>query len=357
MNKIYEKYMKKCLTLAKKGLGKTLPNPLVGCIITDAVGNIISEGYHQKYGKNHAERNAILSTAPDKQHLLKGATLYVNLEPCSHQGKTPPCADLIIEKGIKKVIIGMIDPNPLVAGQGIKKLQAAGIETITGVLEDEAKELNKVFIKNITAKKPYITIKTAVTLDSKIALENGSSKWITDDYSRNIVHNMRSSHQAIMTGSGTVLTDNPSLTARPENKKSKNPVRIIMDKSGQIPPEYNIFKDNTEKIIVITNSEQKYPAHIQKINFKDYDTLFKELYNLGVYNVLIEAGAGINSSLIASKCVDEIYVFVAPKIFGGGKSFIEGFNFSKIDDCIKLKDLKCKKLKNDVLINAKFLYD
>lgn len=357
MNKIYEKFMKRCFTLAKKGQGETLPNPLVGCVITDANNNIISEGCHQKYGENHAERNAILNTPQDKVHLLNGSTLYVNLEPCSHQGKTPPCADLIIEKGIKKVVTAIVDPNPVVSGTGIKKLQNAGIEVVTGVLEDDAKELNKVFIKNITHKLPYITIKTAISLDGKIALENGKSKWITDNYSRSIVHKMRSSIQAIMTGSGTVLADNPNLTARLKNTKGKNPIRIIMDKEGKIPPDYNVFKNNTEKIFIITNSKTTYPSYIQKINFKDYRSLFKELYNLGVYNILIEAGAGLNSSLIASKCANEIYMFAAPKIFGCGKSFIEGFNFAKIDDSIKLKDLSCKKLENDILINAKFLYD
>lgn len=352
MEKIYKNFIKQCFALAKKGMGKTLPNPMVGCVITNKNNEIISTGYHQKCGENHAERNAILNTNDEK---LKNSILYVNLEPCSHFGKTPPCADLIIEKGIKKVVISMKDPNPVVSGRGIQKLQNAGIEVIPGILEDEAKELNKVFIKNITQNKPYILIKTAVTLDSKIALENGKSKWITDDVSRLEVMKLRNKFQAIMTGSGTVMADNPSLTSRIKN--GKNPIRIIMDKKGIIPLEYNVFKDNTEKIYLITNSKNKYPSHIQKIDFKDYDTLFKTLYELNICNILIEAGAGLNSSIIASKCADEINIFMAPKIFGGGKSFISGFNFDNVNNCVKLKDLKCKKLKNDVLISAKFLYD
>ncbi len=351
MDKIYKKMMKKCLNLAKKGKGFVAPNPMVGCVITDDSGNILSEGYHQKYGENHAERNAILNCNKD----LKGSTLYVNLEPCSHFGKTPPCADLIIEKGIKKVVCAMSDPNPIVSGNGFKKLKNAGIEVVTGILEDEAKELNKVFIKNITKKKPYVLIKTATTLDSKIALSNGKSKWITDDYSRQIVHKLRSSYQAIMTGSGTVLADNPNLTARIKN--GKNPIRIIMDKKGVIPLDYNVFKDNTEKIILITNSNKTYHSHIQKIDFECYDTLFKTLYSLDVYDVLIEGGQGLNSSIIAANEADEITMFMAPKIFGGGKSFIDGFCFENPDDCIHLKDLSIKKLKNDILITGKFLYD
>ncbi len=352
MKKIYEKNIKKCFILAKKGKQDAPPNPLVGCVITDKDNSIIAEGCHKKFGENHAERNALLNF---DGKCPAGCTLYVNLEPCSHYGKTPPCADLIIEKGIKKVVISMKDPNPLVSGAGIKKLQDAGIEVISGILENEAKELNKFFIKNITQKKPYILIKTAVTLDSRIALENGQSKWITDDFSRYQVMKLRSDYQAIMTGSGTVLADNPSLTARIKN--GRNPIRIVLDRDGKIPLEFNVFKDNVEKIFVVTNSNNKYPSHIQKINFKDYDSLFKQLYDLGVYNMLVEAGAGLNSSIIASNEADEIVVFMAPKIFGGGMSFLNGFGFNKLNECIKLKDFTCKKLKNDILINAKFLYD
>lgn len=352
MNKYDKKLMRRCFTLAKKGIRETLPNPLVGCVVADKDGNIIADGYHKKWGENHAERDALLKLegkVPD------GCVLYVNLEPCSHFGKTPPCADLIIEKGIKRVVIGMTDPNPIVSGRGIKKLQNAGIEVITGVLEDEAKDLNRVFIKNITKKLPYVTIKTAITADSKIALSNGESKWITDDYSRRLVHKMRGEYQAIMTGSGTVLADNPKLTSR--TKGTKNPIRIILDREGKIPLNYNVFEDNTEKIFVVTNSIAEYPKHIQKIEFKTFDKLFKKLYDFGVYNVLIEAGAGLNSKMIASKSADEINIFMAPKIFGGGKTFVDGFNFSKISECVNLEGLKCKKLKNDVLITAKFLYD
>ena len=353
MNKIYEKFMKRCFTLAKRG--DTLPNPMVGCVITDENNNIIAEGYHKQCGENHAERDALLKLSAASRKHLGNATLYVNLEPCSHFGKTPPCADFIIERGIKKVVLAMEDVNPIVKGNGIRKLMNAGVEVVTGILEKEAKELNKIFIKNMVKKKPYVLIKTATTMDSKIALQNGASKWITDDHSRKIVMQLRSKYLAVMTGSGTVLADNPSLTAR--IKGGKNPIRIIMDKEGKIPLEYNVFKENTEKIYVISNSDKKYPSHVQKINFEDYGTLFKELYSNNIYSVLVEGGAGLNSSITASHEADEIMHFIAPKIFGCGKSFIKGFNFEKIDDYIKLTDLRCKKLKNDILITGKFLYD
>lgn len=358
MNKTYERFMKRCFALAKKG--DALPNPMVGCVITDENNNILAEGYHKKYGENHAERNALLEF---KGVCPKNTTLYVNLEPCSHFGKTPPCADLIIEKGIKKVVVAMEDINPVVKGNGIKKLQNAKIEVVLGILENEARELNKVFIKNMTEKKPYILIKTASTLDSKIALQNGNSKWITDDYSRQCVMKLRSKYQAIMTGSGTVMADNPSLTARIKN--GKNPIRIIFDRKGIIPLDYNVFTENTEKIYLVTNSNKKYPSYIQKINFEGFGELFKTLYSLGIYSVMIEAGTGLNSNIIAANEADEIAHFIAPKIFGGGKEFVEkqncslggSFDFENIEDCFKLKDLKCKKLKNDILITGKFLYD
>lgn len=354
MNKIYEKFMKRCFALAKKG--DTLPNPMVGCVITDDKGNVLAEGYHKKCGENHAERDALLKFGGK---CPENSVLYVNLEPCSHFGKTPPCADLIIEKGIKKVVLAMEDVNPIVKGRGIKKLQDAGVEVTVGVLENEAKELNKVFIKNMVEKKPYVLIKTAATLDSKIALQNGKSKWITDDFSRKCVMKLRSEYQAIMTGSGTCLADNPSLTARIKNGKGagRNPIRIILDRKGIIPLDYNVFKENTEKIYLVTNSAKKYPNYIQKINFEGFDKLFKTLYSLGVYNVMVEAGAGLNSNIIAAKEADEIAHFMAPKIFGGGKCFVEGLGIENIEDCTKLSDLKCKKLKNDILITGKFLYD
>lgn len=342
--------MKKCFALAKKGEGKTLPNPLVGCVITDDDFNIISTGFHKKCGENHAERDALL-----KIDRAEGGILFVNLEPCSHFGKTPPCADLIIEKGVKKVVCAISDPNPLVSGGGFKKLEKAGVEVVNGILEDEAKELNRVFLKNIVYKKPYVMIKTAVTLDSKTALASGKSKWITDDYSRTRVMKMRSEYTAVMTGSGTVLADNPHLTAR--GKGLKNPIRIIMDKKGVIPLNYNIFEENTEKIYIVTNENKKYPSHVEKIPFENFDALFKELYKKNIYSIMTEAGEGLNSSLIGAKEADEINIFAAPKIFGGGKGFVSGFNFKEVDNCINLNNLTIKKLKNDVLLNAKFLYD
>ena len=229
MNKIYEKLMRKCISLAKKSNGKNLPNPYVGAVIYDEEKDeILSMGYHKKFGDNHAERNAILNS----EKSVEGKTLIVNLEPCYHFGNTPPCADLIIKSKIKKVVISHLDPNPIVQGRGIKKLKKAGIEVIVGVLDNAACELNKIFIKNQTEKKPYIMSKIASTLDYKIAKEKNKPTVITNEKSHILVQKLRSEYQAIMTGSGTVLSDNPRLNVRLKNKKS--PIRIIFDPNNKL---------------------------------------------------------------------------------------------------------------------------
>lgn len=342
-----EKYIKMCFSLAKKGKNNVLPNPMVGSLIVKE-GRIISKGYHKKYGEFHAERNAILNAKED----LEGATIYVNLEPCSHFGKTPPCADLIIEKKIKRVVFSSFDKNPKV--DGVKKLKEAGIEVLGGVLEKEGDELNKVFFKNITKKIPYIALKTATTLDSKIATENYNSKWITGDSSRLEVMKLRSLYQAIITGSNTVLYDNPKLTSR--IKGGINPIRIIMDKKGQIPFNYNVFEDDGTRIILIDNTKRKCPSHVEKIGFSNINELLKTLFNMGIYSILIESGRGLNSAFLKEKCVDEIYHFIAPKILGGGINFIDGFNPQKIDDGLIAYNLKIKKFEPDIMLNYKLKF-
>ncbi len=348
--KIYEKLMKKCFALAQKGSLNVLPNPLVGAIIYDEEKDeIISTGYHKKYGSSHAEVNAINSANGN----TKNKTLIVNLEPCSHFGHTPPCADLIIQKGFKKVVLALVDPNPKVQGQGIKKLKDAGIEVITGVLEDEAKKLNRVFIKNITQKMPYIMLKSAITLDGKIALQNKKSKWITNEKSRLYNQTLRSSYQAIMSASGTILNDNPRLNVRIKNKKS--PIRIIFDPNNKIPLDYNVFNDDGQRVILINNSKIKnLPSYIEKIEFDgSLGNLFKTLYEMKIYSIMIESGCGFNSLVFKEKQVDEINLFISNKIFGGGINFIDGFSFENPDDCIKLNDIKIKQIENNFLFNAR----
>ena len=346
MNK-YKKLMQKCINLAKKAHGKNLPNPYVGAIVYDEKEEkIISTGFHEKYGEAHAEVNAIKNAKGN----TKGKTIIVNLEPCSHWGKTPPCADLIIKSGFKKAIIAALDLNKQATG-GLKKLQEAGIETILGVLEKEAKDLNKVFFKNTLTKKPYVMLKIASTLDGKIALNNKKSKWITNEKARLYSQKLRSEYQAIMSASGTILADNPRLNVRIKNKKS--PIRIIFDPNNKIPLNYNVFNDDV-RIILINNSKINLPKRIEQISFNgNYDDLFKELYKMNIYSIMIEAGSGFNSELIKNNEIDEINHFIAPKIFGGGLDFIKGLNIEEIENSIKLKDIKIKQLEDNFLINGK----
>ena len=317
----YENYMKKCIELAKNGEGQTSPNPMVGCVVLDKNENEISTGYHHKYGDNHAERDALLKLHNGEE---KGGTLIVNLEPCSHHGKTPPCADLIIERGLKRVVIGMQDVNPIVAGNGINKLQKAGIEVISGIMEEECKKLNEIFIKNMTQNKCFIAIKTATTLDGKIATSNGSSKWITSSTAREKVKEIRNCYDAIMTTSSTILADNPTMLHRK---------KIILDRRLKTNLEAPIYKNG--EIYLFNETLDMFEGGVNfiktpvKTNKLDLEFVFERAYELGIKSILIESGGILNGS--ALKYADKIYHFIAPKITGDNSS-LSCFNFQKIND-------------------------
>lgn len=317
----YENYMKKCIELAKNGEGQTSPNPMVGCVVLDKNENEISTGYHHKYGDNHAERDALLKLHNGEE---KGGTLIVNLEPCSHHGKTPPCADLIIERGLKRVVIGMQDVNPIVAGNGINKLQKAGIEVISGIMEEECKKLNEIFIKNMTQNKCFIAIKTATTLDGKIATSNGSSKWITSSAAREKVKEIRNCYDAIMTTSSTILADNPTMLHRK---------KIILDRKLKTNLEAPIYKNG--EIYLFNETLDMFEGGVNfiktpvKANKLDLEFVFERAYELGIKSILIESGGILNGS--ALKYADKIYHFIAPKITGDNSS-LSCFNFQKIND-------------------------
>lgn len=349
---MFNNLMQQCIKLARKAEGQVSPNPLVGAIVLDKDGNIVGEGYHQKYGEAHAEVNA-LNQAGEK---ARGGTIIVNLEPCSHFGKTPPCADLIIEKGIKKLIVGMIDPNPKVSGNGIKKCIDAGIDVQVGILEDKCKELNEIFLKNQNLKKPFIAMKIATTLDGKIATKTGSSKWITSEKSRELVQKLRNKYDAILTGSGTVISDNPSmLCTMPEGK---NPIKIILDTHAKIHPKSKIFEKG--KVILATKENtEKYPENVEILicpkdehNQINLSFLIEELYKKGVYSILVEAGAQVNSSFLKNNLADKVYHFIAPKILGDNKaiSCFSGFEISDINNCTKTTIKDIQKVDVDVII-------
>ena len=325
--------MRMCFELALLGKGQVLPNPMVGCVVLDRDGNIVSKGYHKKYGENHAERDALTKLQNNE---AEGGTLYVNLEPCSHYGKTPPCVDLIIEHKLKKVVIASRDPNPKV--DGIKKLQDAGIEVIEGILEEEAKFLNRVFLKNITKKLPYIVLKTATTMDGKIATKTGDSKWITSDEARKEVYKMREEFDCILTSSNTVIADNPSM----EHK-----FKCVLDKDNRTSKDAEIYQQGQIYIATKENT----PLKNGNLYLK---SVLEELYRRGVCTVFVECGGKLAGAFLKEGLIDEVYQFIAPKIVNdnSAKSCFDGDSILKIADSKKFKIYETKIILEDVLIKV-----
>ncbi len=346
----YEKLMKKCINLAKKGRGKTAPNPLVGCVVLDKNNEIISTGYHHKYGENHAERDALLKITDGSE---KDGTLIVNLEPCSHYGKTPPCADLIIERGLKKVVIGCVDNNPKVAGNGIKKLKNAGIKVVLNVLEKECRELNEIFFTNIEEQRTFVALKTATTIDGKIATKTGDSKWITSDKSRNYARKLRAYYDAILTSSNTVIADNPTM---------KHKTKIILDRNLRTDWNSDIYKQG--QIILVTSEDycvDEYPSNFEVLlcpekNGKlDLNYILKELYISGIKSIFVEAGGKLCGEFVKENLVDKVYHFIAPKILNdnSGRSCFDGDNILKINDSKNFRLIDTETLGSDILITYK----
>jgi diaminohydroxyphosphoribosylaminopyrimidine deaminase/5-amino-6-(5-phosphoribosylamino)uracil reductase len=311
--------MQRCLELAVKGLGNVAPNPMVGCVIV-CDGEIVAEGYHEQYGSGHAEPNAIKQVS---DAILKKSMLYVTLEPCSHHGKTPPCADLIINKGVKKVVIGNLDSNPLVSGRGIQKLKEAGIEVEYRVLDKECKELNKRFFTFHEKKRPYIILKWAQTQDgfiSRIPLpKNKEDNWITGKESKDLVHQWRGEESAILIGYNTALVDNPLLTTR--LVEGKNPVRLIIDKNLDLPHNLNIF-NNDAKTIVFNSIKSSDDDNIRYVRI-DFQNMIQEILNecyvLNISSVIIEGGTKTINEFIQKNTWDEARLFVNPnKVFKQG---------------------------------------
>jgi riboflavin biosynthesis protein RibD len=314
------KYMSRCLQLAQQGAGYVAPNPMVGAVLVcDDV--IIGEGYHQRYGEPHAEPNAIKSVK--NPELLQKSTLYVSLEPCSHYGKTPPCADLIIKSGIPKVVIGTLDPNPKVAGRGVQLLQKAGIEVLVGVLDEECRELNKRFFTFQNLKRPYILLKWAQTQDGFIDKKRKDVSepplLISNEITRQLTHKMRSENQSILVGTNTVLLDNPSLTVR--NWSGKSPVRIAIDRQGRIPQNFNLL-DGSIPTIIFTEKSQPTAHNLEfiEINFDEnlIRTILKKLYDHNIHSILIEGGTCLLKSFIASGLWDEANVEISPLVIHDG---------------------------------------
>ena len=356
----HQKWMRKALELAQKGRGYTSPNPMVGAVLVKD-DKIIGDGYHQKFGRPHAEVGAIAQAG----EFAKGATLYVNLEPCSHEGKTPPCALKIINAGISEVFISMIDPNPRVNGNGVRILQDAGITVHVGLLETEARHLNRGFIHYIEKKRPWITLKMAQTADGYIADVSGKSKWISSSVAREFVMNQRTHHDAIMVGMGTVFKDDPGLL--PVNRDGFIPYRIVLDDILRIPPRLRLVSDEFHhRTVIVTVSDEKKQKvkqligsgvqilHVPGDSFGwiDLPKAMEKLAEFGITSVYSEGGSQVAGSLIQQGLVDEIQLFIAPKVLGEGISTFSGF-MKSLDSAIQLKWDDVQMLGPDILIRGR----
>ena len=359
-----EEYMSLALTLSKKGEGYVNPNPMVGAVIVKN-GKIIGQGYHEKYGELHAERNAIL----DCKENPKDATMYVTLEPCCHYGKTPPCTEAIIESGITKVFVGCLDPNPVVSGKGVEILKNAGIEVHTAIFEAECMEQNSIFMHYIKTKQPFVTMKYAMTLDGKIATASGESKWITDELARENVHKDRNRHTGIMVGVGTVIMDDPMLTSRISN--GRNPVRIICDTNLRTPLNKKVVTSAKEVRTIIGTACQDSNKHLPyleagceivtvstKGSHLDLQELMTKLGAMKIDSILLEGGSTLNFSALENRIVNKVQAYIAPKIYGGdsAKTPVGGSGIDKIADCVKLKDQRISYFGKDILIESEVEY-
>jgi diaminohydroxyphosphoribosylaminopyrimidine deaminase/5-amino-6-(5-phosphoribosylamino)uracil reductase len=355
--KIKDRYMRMALSFALRGTGTVSPNPRVGCVIVDEsveCGKVVSWGYHRRYGGPHAEAEALKRA----KNGVRGCTAYVNLEPCSHAGKTPPCTEALIEAGISKVVAGIKDPNPKVNGSGLDVLAKAGIEVITGVLAEECRWINRGFIRSMTMGRPWITVKAAVSVDGRMALENGESKWISGSESRIRSHLLRAENDAIMVGVGTILKDDPILSVRDADGAS--PVKVIVDKDLRTPEEAKVLSvgkcvfftgpdPDENKVNALTRRGAKVIRQTEETGaYIPMGGLLNELCALGVNQLMVEGGSKLISSLIKSGSVDEYSLFIAPKVLGLGIGISDNISFSHMDDTISMKNMRVRKIGDDI---------
>ena len=355
-----ESYMREALRIAEYARGRTSPNPLVGAVIVRD-GTIVASGWHRAAGEPHAEIHALRMAG----ELARGATLYVTLEPCAHHGRTGPCAEAVIAAGLARVVIALSDPNPLVAGRGIHLLTAAGIEVTTGICEDEARRQNEIFLKWVTTKRPFVTLKTAMTLDGKIASHTGASQWITGAAARARVHAYRNEYDAILVGIGTVLADDPSLTTRLEHGTGKNPLRIVLDSEARTPLDAKLVADGAAPTIIVVSERADHRrvnllracgAEVVTLGAQRVDiaALLDYLGAREITSLFVEGGAAVNWSLLAGGSVDKVHAFIAPMLMGGetAKTPIGGTGFDSPQTALRLHDMTVEQVGTDILVTG-----
>ena len=345
--------MQRCLQLAQRAAGKTFSNPLVGSVVVKN-GIIIGEGFHPEFGQPHAEVFALRNAA----EAARGSTIYVNLEPCNHYGKTPPCADALIEAKVARVVTGMVDPDPRVAGGGIQKLRDAGIEVVVGVEEAACRQLNEAFVHRILHKQPFGILKYAMTLDGKIATTTGHSAWVTSKASRHLVHQVRSTCDAVIIGGNTVRKDNPSLTTH--GVTEHNPLRVVMSRSLDLPTDCNLWNDNQAKTVIFTENKDTArqtfggDTNIITVAALTPKIVMEHLYQKGLSKVLWECGGTLAARAIADGTIQKVMAFIAPKIIGGkdAPSPVDNLNLGLMTDALELKQVSSRAIAPDILIEG-----
>jgi diaminohydroxyphosphoribosylaminopyrimidine deaminase/5-amino-6-(5-phosphoribosylamino)uracil reductase len=356
----HEHWMKRALLLARKGKGRTSPNPLVGAVLVKR-GKVMGEGYHAKAGKAHAEIVAIERAGKD----ARGSTLYVNLEPCTHYGKTPPCAPAVVQAGVRRVVVGMVDPNPLVKGKGISTLRKAGIDVQIGTLEKQCKTLNEAFCKYILVKEPFVILKAAATLDGKIATRNGESKWISNEASRRLVHGVRNEVDAVVVGVGTILKDDPLLTAR--IRGGRDPVRIILDSRLRIPEDARVIGVSSSRTLIATTTLaprdkierlEKAGAQVVLVESKngkvDLRSFLSKLGEMGMMSILVEGGSQINGAFLDGGLIDKLLLFLSPRMMGDPQALgiFRGKGFEHLKEAASIQDIKIRRIEEDILVEG-----
>lgn len=367
----HEKWMTMCLDLAERGAGLVSPNPMVGAVLVGTDGTLLGQGWHREFGGPHAESHAIQDT--ERRYgsdALKNATLYVNLEPCSHRGKTPPCADEILEKGIPRVVVGTEDPFPAVAGEGIRRLQDAGVEVTVGILKAECRRFNEAFIHHVRTGRPLVSLKMAQTLDARIAGASGTSQWISGEASRRLVHHWRATMDGILVGTTTAAADDPALTVR--HVDGRQPVRVVLDRTGRLDPNLQLFTDENAGYtlaICAEGAEPPYEDRLRRAGGRvvrvpesdrglDVKAVLDALGEDGgidgrpMQSLLVEGGAGLAASLLREDLADRLYLFIAPKLLGAGRLSIDSIGIEELDHALTFVEHEWETTGDDILFKG-----